>query len=130
MKKAQKLIEHNDFKELSKYLLQFEDDKTGLESILYKMVDEALILIFLMTTIANKRNITFWYNIIGDFLLIGTPSIAGSSRLALHMFKKSFEINPKDKDTLRAILDFKKYYIGILTDSEFKYYSEFLLPHE
>lgn len=125
MKKAQKLIEHNDFKELKKYFLKYENDTKGLESILYSLVDEALNLIFILTVIANERNVTFWYNIIGDFLLIGVPSIPGSERLALYMYKKSFEINPKDKETLRAILDFKKHDIRVLTDLEYKYYSKF-----
>ena len=46
--------------------------------------------------------------------------------MALSMFKKSFEIDPNDNLTIKAILDFRDPPEIILTDIEYNYYSKFL----
>ncbi|MFH6946678.1 hypothetical protein [Flavobacterium sp. FlaQc-50] len=127
MNQIKELILKNDFKNLNDYLLQYEDKESELRSLIYPLCDEyGLSIIYILLDVAYSRNISFWFNQVGYFLSFSFSHINGAERMALAMFKKSFEIDSNDVLTLRAILDFNNPPEIILTEDEYKYYSEIL----
>lgn len=127
MEKIENLIINNDFINLRESILIFEHNEDELRITLSPLADEyGLIIISILTEIAYLRSNAFWFNQIGYFLSFNFSHIDGAGRMALSMFKKSFEIDPNDNLTIKAILDFRDPPEIILTDIEYNYYSKFL----
>ena len=127
MNALEKLISDNKFDEISNYLLHFEEKQDELRNTIDPLCDEyGLIIIHIIGDMAYSRKIPFWFNQAGYFLAFNFPHLDGAQRMSLAMFKKSFDINPKDISVLNAILDFRQPPEIVLTDTEYEYYSAIL----
>lgn len=127
MEKIEELILLNNFNEIKDYLISFEDKESELRDLVHLLCDEyGLFVVYMLVDLAYSRNIPFWFNQVGYLLSFSFSHIDGAERMALAMFKKSFEFDSNDITILEAILDFKSPPEIILTDSEFQYYSKLL----
>ena len=126
MENIKNFIKSNNFEECVNYFEELENNEYEIKSLINELMEEnGLFIIYILLFISQKRNKSFWFNITGYTLSFYLSHIEGAERTALNMFKKSFEINPNDNITLKAILDFKNPPEKILTNEELKYYSKF-----
>lgn len=126
MGKIKNFIESNNFEECVNYFQELENNEYEIKSLINEQIGEyGLFIIYILLSISHKRNTSFWFNITGYTLSFHLSHIEGAERTALNIFKKSFEINPNDNTTLKAILDFKNPPEKILTNKELEFYSKF-----
>ncbi|MCD9612237.1 hypothetical protein [Tenacibaculum maritimum] len=126
MSEIEKMILENDFDSLKIFFLKYENTEIELKENLDPLIDDyGLLIIFILLEIAKDRNISFWYDHVSYYLSIGLSHIDGAERLSLLMLKRSLKLDFK-KDTIRAILDFKKPPEIILTNKEYDYYLKML----
>lgn len=126
MEKLNIFIENNNFEECVNFLEKYENNESDIKLLINMYIENNYIfIIYLLIFISHKKNIPFWYNITGYTLSFYLSHIDGAERTALSMFKKSFELDPKDSLTLDAILDFRNPPEKILTPMEIEYYLKF-----